>query len=220
MKRAVETIQKKSSAPRQDRGVAWRCRDFAIVVDPQSGIYEPEQLKERGDRGEPVQRLALHHAQGWKASSSATRIKIANAGTHRRTDGGADVRQGRGREPAGAVDQRRRGQGRPRHHRVALDPERSRRRRDGRPDARQDVPRRSAPPRRSKTDPASSRTTSWPRPAARSASRTSSWRASSTRRRRRTRRERFDDNYNWTLGWGPVPPGATYENTVDNRALN
>jgi NitT/TauT family transport system substrate-binding protein len=31
-------------------------------------------------------------------------------------------------------------------------------------------------------------------------------------------RERFDDNYNWTLGWGLVPPGATYENTVDNRA--
>jgi NitT/TauT family transport system substrate-binding protein len=31
-------------------------------------------------------------------------------------------------------------------------------------------------------------------------------------------RERFDDNYNWTLSWGLVPPGATYENTVDNRA--
>jgi NitT/TauT family transport system substrate-binding protein len=31
-------------------------------------------------------------------------------------------------------------------------------------------------------------------------------------------RQRFDDNYQWTLGWGLVPPGATYENTVDNRA--
>ena len=31
-------------------------------------------------------------------------------------------------------------------------------------------------------------------------------------------RDRFNDNYNWTLGWGLVPPGATYENTVDNRA--
>jgi NitT/TauT family transport system substrate-binding protein len=31
-------------------------------------------------------------------------------------------------------------------------------------------------------------------------------------------RERFSDNYQWTLGWGLVPPGATYENTVDNRA--
>jgi len=31
-------------------------------------------------------------------------------------------------------------------------------------------------------------------------------------------RERFDHTYNWTLGWGLVPPGATYENTVDNRA--
>ena len=32
------------------------------------------------------------------------------------------------------------------------------------------------------------------------------------------RRDRFNDNYQWTLGWGLVPPGATYENTVDNRA--
>ena len=31
-------------------------------------------------------------------------------------------------------------------------------------------------------------------------------------------RERFDDNYQWTVGWGLVPPGATYEKTVDNRA--
>jgi hypothetical protein len=28
----------------------------------------------------------------------------------------------------------------------------------------------------------------------------------------------INDNYQWTLGWGLVPPGATYENTVDNRA--
>lgn len=31
-------------------------------------------------------------------------------------------------------------------------------------------------------------------------------------------RERFDHTYQWTLGWGLVPPGATYEGTVDNRA--
>jgi NitT/TauT family transport system substrate-binding protein len=31
-------------------------------------------------------------------------------------------------------------------------------------------------------------------------------------------RSRFNDNYQWTLGWGLVPPGATYEKTVDNRA--
>jgi NitT/TauT family transport system substrate-binding protein len=31
-------------------------------------------------------------------------------------------------------------------------------------------------------------------------------------------RERFEHTYNWTLGWGLVSPGATYENTVDNRA--
>jgi NitT/TauT family transport system substrate-binding protein len=31
-------------------------------------------------------------------------------------------------------------------------------------------------------------------------------------------RERFEHTYHWTLGWGLVAPGATYENTVDNRA--
>ncbi len=31
-------------------------------------------------------------------------------------------------------------------------------------------------------------------------------------------RDRFDDNYQWTVNWGLVQEGATYENTVDNRA--
>ena len=31
-------------------------------------------------------------------------------------------------------------------------------------------------------------------------------------------RERFEHTYNWTVSWGLVPPGATYETTVDNRA--
>ena len=31
-------------------------------------------------------------------------------------------------------------------------------------------------------------------------------------------RDRFEHTYQWTLGWGLVPPGATYETTVDNRA--
>jgi NitT/TauT family transport system substrate-binding protein len=31
-------------------------------------------------------------------------------------------------------------------------------------------------------------------------------------------RERFHHTYEWTRDWGLVPPGATYENTVDNRA--
>jgi NitT/TauT family transport system substrate-binding protein len=31
-------------------------------------------------------------------------------------------------------------------------------------------------------------------------------------------RERFEHTYNWTRGWDLVAAGATYENTVDNRA--
>jgi hypothetical protein len=32
-------------------------------------------------------------------------------------------------------------------------------------------------------------------------------------------RERFDDTYEWTVRWNMTVPGATYENTVDNRAF-
>jgi len=31
-------------------------------------------------------------------------------------------------------------------------------------------------------------------------------------------RERFEDTYTWTVKWNMTVPGATYENTVDNRA--
>jgi len=31
-------------------------------------------------------------------------------------------------------------------------------------------------------------------------------------------RERFDDEYSWTVKWNMTVPGATFENTVDNRA--
>ncbi|HWP24759.1 MAG TPA: hypothetical protein VNL39_00250 [Xanthobacteraceae bacterium] len=31
-------------------------------------------------------------------------------------------------------------------------------------------------------------------------------------------RERFEDTYRWTVKWNMTVPGATYENTVDNRA--
>jgi len=31
-------------------------------------------------------------------------------------------------------------------------------------------------------------------------------------------RERWEDTYNWTVSWNMTVPGATYENTVDNRA--
>src|SRR4030095_10201488 len=31
-------------------------------------------------------------------------------------------------------------------------------------------------------------------------------------------RERFADTYRWTVKWNMIVPGATYENTVDNRA--
>src|SRR3977135_4633153 len=45
MKRAVETIQEKNLRPAKIVALGSAMSSFAIVVNPKSGIYEPEQLK-------------------------------------------------------------------------------------------------------------------------------------------------------------------------------
>ena len=56
------------------------------------------------------------------------------------------------------------------------------------------------------------------RPAACSSRRSSRPGGCCTRAPQPYTRERFDDTYNWTVKWNMTVPGATYENTVDNRA--
>ena len=86
-------------------------------------------------------------------------------------------------------------------------------------DAEEDVPRAGArQSRSSRRIRALSSTTSRARPAACSKpEEIQSWRLLHGAPKPYTR-ERLDDTYNWTVKWNMTVPGATYENTVDNRA--
>ena len=63
MKRAVETIQDKNLRPAKIVALGSAMSSFAIVVDPKLRHLRAGAAEERADRGEPVQRLALHHAE-------------------------------------------------------------------------------------------------------------------------------------------------------------
>ncbi len=67
-------------------------------------------------------------------------------------------------------------------------------------------------------NPASTRTTSRARPAGCSSPRSCRPGGCCMRAPQPYTRERWDDTYNWTVKWNMTVPGATYENTVDNRA--
>jgi hypothetical protein len=167
MKRAVEVNQDKDLRKAKIVALGSAMSSFAIVVDPRSGIYEPEQLKNVPIAVSAYNGSHFTMLKMMEGFIKRDEIKIANAGTHRQRMEAVMNGQGEGREPAGALDQRRRGQGRARADRIALDPQRGGRRRDGRPDARQDVPRggarRGGHPEESRR---STRTISWKRPAA------------------------------------------------------
>ena len=86
-------------------------------------------------------------------------------------------------------------------------------------DAEEDVPRAGARgARSSRRIRARTCTTSCARPAACSSRRRSRPGACCTRAPQPYTRERWDDTYRWTVKWNMTVPGATYENTVDNRA--
>src|ERR1700741_5512637 len=83
MKRAVETIQEKNLRPAKIVALGSAMSSFAIVVDPRSGIYEPEQLK---NVPIAVSRFNGSHFTMLKMMEGFIRrdeIKITNAGTHR-----------------------------------------------------------------------------------------------------------------------------------------
>ena len=218
MKRAVETDPGQEPAPGQDRGAGLGDVELRHRGRSEVRHLRARAAQERADRGQPVQRLALHHAEDDGRLHQARRDQDRQRRHPPPADGGGDVRQGQGREPAGAVDQRRRGQGR----RVLIESHSTRSEAAGdemdgptlakmfRAEARAAEAIQKNPEKYAhyiveeaggliglKDLKLARILNAPPTPYT---------------------RERFDDNYNWTLGWGLVPPGATYENTVDNRA--
>ena len=153
MKRAVEA-EHRGLARAQDRGA----RRLDVVLRHRRAsrirkLYEPEMLKDKADRGDAEQRLALHDAEDdgrlpRRRSTSRPRTPARCRSASRRC-----ARQGRRGEPDGAVDQLGPEAGTAHPDRVALDAQRSRGRRTRRRDAGEDVPRPGARGRRLEKDP-------------------------------------------------------------------
>ena len=163
MKRAVETIQEKSLRPAKIVALGSAMSSFAIVVDPKSGIYEPEQLKNVPIAVSQYNGSHFTMLKMMEGFIKRDEIKIANHGTHRQRMEAVmsgKVKAASLQEPWISVAE-----------------------------AGGMIGIKDLKLSRILNAPPVPYT-----------------------------RERFDDNYNWTLGWGLVPPGATYENTVDNRA--
>ncbi len=144
MKRAVETIQEKSLRPAKIVALGSAMSSFAIVVNPKSGIYEPEQLKNVPIAVSQYNGSHFTMLKMMEGFIKRDEIKITNAGTHRQRMEAVmsgKVKAASLQEPWISVAEAQGG-------RViiefALDPQRSGRRRDGRADARQDVPCRGA----------------------------------------------------------------------------
>src|SRR5262252_8426136 len=82
MKRAVETIQEKNLRPAKIVALGSAMSSFAIVVDPTSGIYEPEQLKNRPIAVSPFNGSHFTMLKMLEGFLTRDQIKWVNAGTH------------------------------------------------------------------------------------------------------------------------------------------
>src|SRR6185436_12732654 len=83
IKRAVETIQEKNLRPAKIVALGSAMSSFAIVVDPRSGIYEPEQLKNVPIAVSQYNGSHFTMLKMMEGFIKRDEIKIANHGTHR-----------------------------------------------------------------------------------------------------------------------------------------
>jgi len=218
MKRAVESNQDKSLRRAKIVALGSAMSSFAIVVDPKSGIYEPEQLKNVPIAVSPYNGSHFTMLKMMEGFIKREEIKIVNVGTHReRMDA---VREGKVKaaslqEPWISVAEAK-------GARVIIESHSTRSEAAGdemdgptlakmfRAEARAAEAIQKHPEKYAhylleeaggliglKDLKLSRILNAPPTPYT---------------------RDRFDDNYNWTVGWGLVPAGATYEGTVDNRA--
>jgi NitT/TauT family transport system substrate-binding protein len=211
MKRAVESNVESGHRPAKIVALGSAMSSFAIVVDPKSGIYEPEQLRDVPIGVSPFNGSHFTMLKMMEGFITRDHIKWVFAGTHReRLDALRDgkVKAASLQEPWISVAEK---QG----CRILIESHSTRSEAagdelDGRAEARAAEAIDKHPETFAhyllaeagglielKDLKLSRLLNAPPTPYT---------------------RERFNDNYQWTLGWGLVPPGATYENTVDNRA--
>jgi NitT/TauT family transport system substrate-binding protein len=218
MKRAVESIQDQNLRKAKIVALGSAMSSFAIVVDPKSGIYEPEQLK-----NEPiaVSRFNGSHFTMLKMMEGFIKrdeIKITNHGTHRqRLDAllAGKVKAASLQEPWISVAEAKGG-------RVIIETRSTRSEAAGEeldgPTLKKMFRAESRAAEAIQKNPEK-----YAHYLLEEAGGTIGLKDLKLSRILNApptpyTRERFNDNYQWTLGWGLVPPGATYENTVDNRA--
>src|SRR6201987_3112965 len=82
MKRAGETIQEKNVRPAKIVALGSAMSTFAIVVNPRSGIYEPEQLKNKAIAVSPYNGSHFTMLKMLEGFLKREQIKWVNAGTH------------------------------------------------------------------------------------------------------------------------------------------
>jgi NitT/TauT family transport system substrate-binding protein len=218
MKRAVETIQQKDLRPAKIVALGSAMSSFAIVVNPKSGIYEPEQLKNVPIAVSQYNGSHFTMLKMMEGFIKRDEIKIANHGTHRQRMEAmlaGKVAAASLQEPWISVAEAQGG-------RVIIESHSTRSEAAGeemdgptlakmfRAEARAAEAIDRNPGKHAKylleeagglLEPKDLKVSrilnAPPEPYT---------------------RERFDHTYQWTLAWGMVAPGATYENTVDDRA--
>jgi len=218
MKRTVESNVSSGRRPAKIVALGSAMSTFAIVVDPKSGIYEPEQLKDKPIAVSPYNGSHFTMLKMLEGFVPRQGIKWVNAGTHRERLEALDsgkVEVVSLMEPWISVAEKR-------GHRVIMESHSTRSEAAGEeldgPTLRKMFDAEARAAKAIEKNPAKyahylleeaggdlelkdlklSRIVNAP-PVPYT-------------------RERFDYTYNWTLGWGLAEPGATYENTVDNRA--
>jgi NitT/TauT family transport system substrate-binding protein len=218
MKRAVESNVTSGHRPAKIVALGSAMSTFAIVVNPQSGIYEPEQLKNKAIAVSPYNGSHFTMLKMLEGFLKRDQIQWMNAGTHEERLGAlvkGEIAAASMMEPWISVAEKN-------GHRVIMESHSTRSEAaadelDG-PTLRKMFNAEGRAAEAIQKNPAKyahylleeaggeleladlklSRILNAPL--------------------QPYTRERFDHTYQWTLGWGLAEPGATYENTVDNRA--
>jgi NitT/TauT family transport system substrate-binding protein len=218
MKRAVESNVSSGRRPAKIVALGSAMSTFAIVVDPKSEIYEPEQLKDKPIAVSPYNGSHFTMLKMLEGFVPRQGIKWVNAGTHRgrleALDSGK-VEVVSLMEPWISVAEKR-------GHRVIMESHSTRSEAAGEqldgPTLRKMFDAEARAAKAIEKNPAKYAHYLLEEAGGELELKDLKLSRIVNARPAPYTRERFDYTYNWTLGWGLAEPGATYENTVDNRA--
>ena len=218
MKRAVETIQDTNLRKAKIVALGSAMSSFAIVVDPKSGIYEPEQLKNVPIAVSQYNGSHFTMLKMMEGFIKRDEIKIANHGTHRQRMEAVmsgKVKAASLQEPWISVAEAKGG-------RVIIESHSTRSEAAG-----EDLDGKTLAAMFRAQARAVKVLEKDPTPYIHyfiaetggllEQHEFQIWRLLHAAPQPYTR-ERFDDTYNWTVKWNMTVPGATYETVVDNRA--